>query len=75
MGEEQKYKEMFRILDTRTIGYIPCDVFEGIVAKMKSEVGLKDEEIKELVYDEIDEDKNQKITFNGKKGSLCKALW
>lgn len=64
--EERKFKEMFRILDTRIIGYISCEALQGVLSPMKNEVGLKEEEIKEMIFEEIDKNKDQRITFNGK---------
>ncbi|XP_046370574.1 troponin C, skeletal muscle-like [Haliotis cracherodii] len=62
--EERKFKEMFRILDTRIIGYISCEALQGVLSPMKNEVGLKEEEIKEMIFEEIDKNKDQRITFN-----------
>ena len=62
--EEKKYKEIFRILDTNTVGYIKNDELAAVIDRMKEEVGMKDEEVKQLV-DDIDKNKDQKIQFNG----------
>ncbi|XP_041378164.1 troponin C, skeletal muscle-like [Gigantopelta aegis] len=60
---EKKFKEIFRILDINTVGYIKNDELAAVIDRMKEEVGMKDEEVKQLV-DDIDKNKDQKIQFN-----------
>ena len=62
--DERTFKEIFRILDRKTSGYIPCEDFQSILLAVKSEVGLTDDDIQE-VLDDADKNKDGKITFNG----------
>ncbi|XP_041363610.1 troponin C, slow skeletal and cardiac muscles-like [Gigantopelta aegis] len=61
--EERTFKEIFRILDRKISGYIPCKDFQLILLAVKTEVGLTDDDIQE-VLDDADKNKDGKITFN-----------
>ncbi|XP_064635222.1 uncharacterized protein LOC135492602 [Lineus longissimus] len=60
--EETWYKDLFRVLDKKNKGYIPCEYLRHILDKMKGELELSDEEVDELIA-EVDDDGNGQVSF------------